>query len=55
MLVGESQGLDLQEPWLPQHTVDVNAQGVCRQFGIGPGTQAPKSMRMIDLDMENLR
>ena len=55
MLVGESQRLDLQELWLTQQTVDVNAQSMCGQFGVEPGTQAPKGMSVIDLDLEQLR
>ena len=34
MLVGKSQRLDLQEIWLTQQAVDVNAQSMCGQFGI---------------------
>jgi len=55
MLVGENQRLDLQDLWLSQQTVDVNAQSMCGQFRIEPGTQAPKGMGVIDLYPEQLR
>jgi hypothetical protein len=55
MLVWESQGFDLQALWLAQQSVDVNAQGMCGQFGVEPGTQAPEGMSVIDLDLEYFR
>ena len=38
MLVGEGQSLDLQEIWLVQQTVDVDAEGMCGELGIESGT-----------------
>lgn len=55
MLIGKSQRLDLQELWFAQQTIDVNAQRMCCQLGIEPGTQAPKGMSVIDFDLEYLR
>ena len=54
MLVWESQGFDLQELWLAQEAVDVNAQDMCGQFGVEPGTRAPEGMSVIDFDLEDL-
>jgi hypothetical protein len=34
MLNRESQRLDLQEGWLTEQAVDVNAQGMGSQFGV---------------------
>jgi hypothetical protein len=51
MLVGESQGFDLQKV-LPSHqTIEVDTQRMRGQLGIEPGTQAPKGMGMVDLDV----
>jgi len=55
MLIRESQRLDLQELWPTQQAVDENAQSVCGQFGVEPGTQAPEGMGVIDLNLEQLR
>jgi len=34
MLVRESQSFDLQEIWVPQKTIEIDAQGVRSQLGI---------------------
>ena len=52
MLVRESQRLDLKEVRLSQQTIDVNAQGMSRQFTIQTGTQTPKGMGIILLNRE---
>jgi len=38
MLVGKSQGFDLEELWLAQQAVDVNAQSMSGQLGVQAGT-----------------
>ena len=55
MLVWEGKGLDLQEVLLTEQAVEIDAQGVGRQLGIKPSTQAPESMGMVDLDVKLLR
>jgi len=50
MLVSKSQGFDLQEIILAKQSVDINAQSVCRLFGVESGAQTPKGMGMIDFN-----
>lgn len=52
MLDRESQGLDLKEVRLSQQAIDVNTQGMSRQFAVQAGTQAPKRMGIILLNCE---
>ena len=52
MLNRESQRLDLQEIRLSKQTIDVDAQGVCSQFGVEASTQAPEGVRMVDFNLE---
>ena len=54
MLVGKRECLDLQEVWVPQQSIQMNAQGVCSQLGIEAGTQPPEAMGMIDFDVKLL-
>jgi hypothetical protein len=42
MLDRESQRLDLKEVRLSQQAIDVNTQGMSRQFAAQAGTQTPK-------------
>ncbi len=52
MLVGKSQGFDLQEFRLGQQTIDVNAQRMSSQLAVQAGTQAPEGMGVILLDAQ---
>ena len=47
MLDRESQGLDLKEVRLSQQAIDVNAQGMSRQFTVQTSTQTLKGMGEI--------
>jgi hypothetical protein len=48
----KGKGLDLQEVRITQQAIDIDAQRMCCQLGVQPGTQAPKGMGMIDLNAE---
>ena len=52
MLDRESQRLDLQEGRLAEQTVEVEAQGMCGQFGVEASAQTPEGMGMVDFDVE---
>ena len=52
MLVREGESLDLQEVSLAEQAVNVDGQGVRREFGVESGTQAPKGVGMIGFDVE---
>jgi hypothetical protein len=54
MLIGKRQGLDLQELWLSQQTVDKDAKDMSGQLGMAPGDQNPKGVRMVFLDLKLL-
>ena len=45
----------MQELWLTEQTVDVNAQSMCCQSDIKPGSQTSEGMSVIDLDLKQLR
>ena len=55
MLVRERQFLDLQELWLADKAIDVNAQGMCRKLGIQAGAEAQKGVGMIPFNIELFR
>ena len=55
MLDREGESLDLQEVRIAQQAIDVDAYRMRGQLGIQSGTQSPKGMRVIDLDVELLR
>ena len=55
MLDREGDSLDLQEVRVAQQAIDVDAYHMRGQLGILSGTQSPKGMRVIDLDVELLR
>ena len=52
MLNRKSQGLDLQEGWLPEQTIDVDTQCMRRQFGVEASAYAPKGVGVIDFNVE---
>ena len=52
MLDWEGQGLDLQEIWLTEQAIDIDAKGMCSELGIEPGAEAPKGMCMVGFDLE---
>jgi hypothetical protein len=52
MLNRKSQGLDLQESWLADQAVEIDAQGMRCQFGVEARAQAPERMSMIDFNLE---
>ena len=52
MLDREGQRLDLQEIWLSELTVDIDAEGMSGELGIKPCDIAPKGMGMVGLDVE---
>jgi hypothetical protein len=47
MLDRESQSFDLQEVWLAQQTIEIDAQRMSRQLGDQTRTQTVKSMGMV--------
>src|SRR6266508_2252914 len=55
MLDREGESLDLQPVRVAQETIQVDTQGMRRQFGPQPRTQPPERMRMVGLDPELLR
>src|SRR5512147_2488749 len=52
MLDRESQCLDVQEIWLSELTIDVDAKGVCGELGVKPGAQSPEGMSTVGFDVE---
>src|SRR4051812_12647339 len=52
MLDREGKCLDMQEIWLSELTVDIDAKGMCGELGIEPGAQAPEGMSMVGFDVE---
>src|SRR5512145_274771 len=52
MLNRKSQSLDLQKGRLADQAVEIDAQGMCCEFGVEPSAQAPEGMRMIDCNLE---
>jgi hypothetical protein len=50
MLDRKGKSLDLQEAWIAQDTVDIDAQRVCCQLGVQSGTQTPEGVRVVGLD-----
>ena len=54
MLDRKGQRFDLQEIGLAYQTVDVNAQGMSRQFGIQSCAEPPEGMGTIGFDVELL-
>ena len=55
MLVRECQLFDLQELWLTDKAIDVNAQGMCGQLCIQTCAEAQKRVGMILFNIELLR
>lgn len=53
MLVGKSQGFDLEKIWLTQQTIDVDAKRMSSQFAVQTSTQAPKRMGIIFLNAKS--
>jgi hypothetical protein len=51
MLDRKGKRLDLQEVGITQRAIDIDAQRMCCQFGVQSGTQAPKDMDLIGLNM----
>jgi len=49
-LGGEGECLDLHGGRFPQQPIDVDAEGMRRQFTCQPRTQAPEGMRMVRAD-----
>jgi hypothetical protein len=54
MLDRDSQVFDMQEIWLAQQAVKINAQGMSSQFSVQTGVQSPESMGMVLFDIELL-
>ena len=52
MLVRESQGFDLEEIWLAQQAVDIDAQSMCGQLTDQTSTQAPEGMGIVLFNRE---
>jgi hypothetical protein len=48
----ESKMFDVKEVLLTQQTIDVDAQGMSSQFGVQTGTQTPKGVSMVGLNVE---
>src|SRR5438034_4592728 len=54
MLDRESQRLDLQEISFAEETIEINTQSMGGKFSQQTGTQAPKGMSVVDLNVELL-
>ena len=52
MLVGKGQFLDFQIVRCAQETVDIDAEGMCSQFGVESSAQAPESMGAVGFNRE---
>ena len=52
MLDRKGQFLDLQIVRYAQEAVDINAEGMCSQFGVESSTQAPESMGAVGFNRE---
>ena len=55
MLDRERQGFYLQEFWLSQQAVDIDAQGMCGQLTDQTSTQAPEGMGIVLFNSELIR
>jgi hypothetical protein len=54
MLDRDSQVFYMQEVWLTQQAVKINAQGMSSQFSVQMVVQSPESMGMVLFDIELL-
>ena len=52
MLDRKGQSLDLQEGRLADQAVEIDAQGMCGEFGVKASAQAPEGVRMVDFNIE---
>lgn len=50
MLVRKSKGFDLQPIGSAEYAIEIDAQGMSREFGIQTSTQTPKTVGIVALD-----